>query len=686
MGGWVGACMHILGGHGTCTLRPNSTHVSSHSVPLMCVATAPTSRPLGLVLTTCPPSSPPPLLLLLLILILLLILPLLLLLLLLLLACCCCCLPAAAAATAAAAACLQLLTETFTAPEVSLRVASFTAWRSFMDCCSSMQLLLRKRHVLLNPIKYALQYSNSQTVKLAAVGSWARLMLLLLGQQQLLWVVDEGLTECDAAAPAAAALPKSSSSSTQPQQSGVCSEGLSQAAFDAMLQPMVETILGCPQAAAAAAAGGGAAGGGAAGNKSAGSSKGKAPKDSSCLDATPVMQFVLQQAMVYVAQTAAAPAAGAAAGAANASSRQLVSTKQQQQQQQDDKEPLLLHLLLCQLLRKAACASADALAVDSAAAAACTAAAAMDSSCTPQADGIRAGVRPSDACCTPRPITTSPPAAAAAAAVAATSRHPTPPPSTPGHARLAGVPGLWGSGFKQGLNWLQLTTPLTAGGHTPLPSTAAAGQQRAGQAWPSAAQGLVPPGQQADPVRVLRMLPGWLQLLMQALQLLMLLLQPEAPVATATAQGGAVDGGGGQKAAGGSSSNQQQLERVMSEWLPSWCGLMRVMGAALLLLEAQDQTRQPGSGTAAAAVVDGAVGGVIGGGAAACGGHVVSSSSSSAEQQRVKQQVVGALVQCCWGLQHTLEVRGRSSSRGGGGREGEWKNEEGRCREGGRRR
>lgn len=42
---------------------------------------------------------------------------------------------------------LQLLTETFTAPEAALRIASFSVWSSFMDCCAQKQLLFRKRQV-----------------------------------------------------------------------------------------------------------------------------------------------------------------------------------------------------------------------------------------------------------------------------------------------------------------------------------------------------------------------------------------------------------------------------------------------------------------------------------------------------------------------------------------------------------
>jgi hypothetical protein len=476
-----------------------------------------------------------------------------------------------------------------------------------MDCCASQRLLFRKRQVLLNPVKFALQHSSSQGVKLAAVGSWARLMLLLLGQRQLLPLL-EG--------------PGAGAADIQ-QQQGVC-EGLSVQTLQSMLQPMVDMIMGCvadtvPAAAAAVGASGEA-------KPAAASGRSKAATAGSCLAATPVVQFVLQQAL-QAAQAAAAAAAAAALEPTSAA-------------EQSPGVPVLL----CRLLQRAVCHSADAVAILAAAAACAGAGAKHDAAaatCTTPGSAAAAAAR----------VTPEPTGGQA-------GRHMTPPPCTPVHGRVAGAPGVWasalkpgldwGSGLKQGRGWLQLVTPKN-GGKTPsaaaaaaaaverqTPGAAAAVGQGYREATPdsspdAAAAAAAAATEAADPVRVLRNLPGWLQLLSQTVQLLRLPtdtkpeLQPDD-----TAAAGGKEG-----------REDQQLQLMVREWLPAWCGAMQQMGAAVLLLQQQQQQL-------VGAEVDGRNG----------------SSRQPVVQQQLARQAAAATVQCLWAVQEHLKVGMQHGRRG----------------------
>ena len=470
--------------------------------------------------------------------------------------------------------------------------------------------------VLLSPMKYALQHSNSQAVRLAAVGSWARLMLLLLGQRQLLPLLDDpAVADAGGAAAGATgtgvAINNGASNSSagglhdglQQQQQAAGCEGLSLQALQAFLQPMVETILGCAEEVPAAAEGDRKTGGGSGRGKQQQKDRG-----SSCLAATPVVQFVLQQVVHTLSAAAAAP------------------EEQEQQQQQVATELPPLVVLLCRIMQRAVCSSADAVSVKAAAAAAFAGEVLLPN----------ALAAPSAADATP-----SPGAAAAAAdahknstvsceqakaqpsAAAAAAREATPPPCTPVHGRLAAVPGgLWGSAlkpqagggpgsaFKQGMGWLQLVTPPVNSRLTPptaaTPAAAAAGDP------PSELVGAA-----ANPVRVLHNLPGWLQLLLETLQLLLL------PVPCSQAVACSAEGEG---------SGEQQLQLVQREWLPAWVGAMDQLGAATLLLQQQSHAHS-NSG---------------------------SSGSRSKKQQHQQQQLVtgavGATVQCVMTLQECMKV------------------------------
>jgi hypothetical protein len=477
--------------------------------------------------------------------------------------------------------------------------------------------------VLLSPMKFALQHSNSQAVRLAAVGSWARLMLLLLGQRQLLPLLDHPAAVAGAAGAGAGTLVNNGVLHSlagglqdgplppqQQQQTAGC-EGLSLQALQGFLRPMVETILGSTGEAAAAAA---AAAGRGGGNACGGSGRSKQQQQdggSSCLAATPVVQFVLQQ-VVYTL-SAAASARG--------------EQQQQQQQQQEGTQLSALLLLLCRLMQTAVCACADAVSIKAAAAAAAAAATAVgagvvlpaaEDACTTPGAAAEAGAD------TPKGSVVSPEQAAAAAACREVT------PCTPAHGKLVSVPGgLWGSAlkqqggqgpgsaFKQGMGWLQLVTPPVNSRLTPPVAAAAVA---AAATTPGAAAGGSPNGVVgvvADPVRVLQNLPGWLQLLLEMLHLLLL----------------PVPGSQGEACAAGSEgSGEQQLQLVQREWLPAWVGAMDQMGAAVLLLLQQRSHAHSNSG---------------------------SSGSRSLKQQQQQQLVtvaVGATVQGVLALQECMKV------------------------------
>jgi hypothetical protein len=130
---------------------------------------------------------------------------------------------------------------------------------------------------------------------------------------------------------------------------------------------------------------------------------------------------------------------------------------------------------------------------------------------------------------------------------------------------------------------------------------------------------------------VLRNLPGWLQLLSQAPQLLQLPtdIKPEpkpddAAAATAAAAAAA--------AAAKAGREDQHLQLMVREWLPAWFGAMQQMGAAVLLLQQQQQQ--------------------VGAEAGGKGG----SSRQPVVQQQVVRQAAAATVQCLWAVQEHLKV------------------------------
>jgi hypothetical protein len=75
-------------------------------------------------------------------------------------------LPGAAAGCRCRVLLPQLLAGAFTARDIPVRLAAFSSWQSFVDCCFRLRLLMRKRLVLLQPTLFALQAQLSQQVGL----------------------------------------------------------------------------------------------------------------------------------------------------------------------------------------------------------------------------------------------------------------------------------------------------------------------------------------------------------------------------------------------------------------------------------------------------------------------------------------------------------------------------------------
>jgi hypothetical protein len=507
----------------------------------------------------------------------------------------------------------QLLTSSFTAPEVPLRLASFQAWHCFMGCCAASRALVRKKCVLLRPITYALQHSSSAAVHLAAVGTWARLLLLLLGRQQLLWV-------CGGASPGGSQLdgdgelllcagPGAAAAAAAEQERGdaaaECAAGVPAAVLDGIIKPVLDLVMGCcgPVATQPAAAA-------PAGNSS------NSGKDTSCLEAAPVVQFVLQQ--VLSAQQQAGSGAAVPAAEPHSSSGCAGTPQQQQQQQHTPLSGTELAVRLLQLVADAACGSMSAQAVLRVAAGAAAPAAAAAAAAAATAAG--------DTCSTP--AAAAPTAALSTAGAARTRRgalglfsplQDTPPPDTPcmllgrvlGDGAAAGGDGFTPAGL------LQLRTPATGaaaagvrGSLTPPPSLVLPASKRApaeGQSSAAAAEAAA---------GVLGRLPGWLQVAMAALQLLL------PPQGAATGQHIALP------------------QAVTAAWLPAWQGLMQQLGAALLVLQHQERPGQPDAP----------------GGAALTAPQQQQQQQHQQQQQRQASTAINAAVQCVCALGAALQV------------------------------
>jgi hypothetical protein len=467
----------------------------------------------------------------------------------------------------------QLLTSTFTAPEMPLRLESFAAWHAFIDCCCACSMLSRKRQVLLSPVTFAFKDSSSVPMRRAALGAWGRLLLLLLGRRELLWV---------SSVAAAGAVDDTAAGGGQQEQQPC--EGVSALAFDAVIKPVVELVMGYPplQAAAAATA--------AAVNSKPDSGSRHKPdssKDTSLPCGTPFVQFVLQEVLAAAVGAAASTDAKAKADATPQHQRLLTSSE--------------MAARVLQLLATAVCGGTHAVAVLEAA-----------------ADVAAGGALPLPAAAaaaaadggTPAQVTPAAPAAAAAAGSAQKQAdsgvfgllglHDTPPPSCTPLTPWGGAAAAPG-GTPAPLGLLRLQTPGGTPMHQQQRRQSLLGPPTASEGTPQQQQQGLAPAVQADLALLLQQLPGWLQVCASAAQAL-------SPAPSA----------GGEPAAGA-------VQQLVQAWLPAWQGLMRLLGACLLL-----QQRQ----------------------AASSSGPKDGSKGHAADEQ----QAVAAAVQCLGALQAVVQV------------------------------
>jgi hypothetical protein len=119
-------------------------------------------------------------------------------------------------------------------------------------------------------------------------------------------------------------------------------------------------------------------------------------------------------------------------------------------------------------------------------------------------------------------------------------------------------------------------------------------------------------------------LPAWLQLLTQALPLLL-------PAECPPDQRGGAGAAAAADMADDVHSREQQLQAVLREWQPAWEGAMQQMGAAVLLLQQQQQHHTPPKSKEG-------------------------SSSTRKLEQQLGRQATAATVQALWVLFDHLKV------------------------------
>jgi hypothetical protein len=522
---------------------------------------------------------------------------------------------------------LQLLQGPFTASDSRLRKEAFAAWHAFIECCWQLQQLVRKRGVLTQPMRFALQHDASSAVKLAAVGSWGCLMQMLTGQHRsdrssssssssgaaaaggdsvglALCCVDvnaspttgvaaaaaggnirpeerpaaagaeaglaawlQGFVSSDGAVVDAAVktLPK------QQQQQQCEAVAALPLVFDVMVKPITEGIMGSSSD----------TGGSSSRKKSGSSSSSKPPKDSSCLAGLPVVQLVLQQLLQLAPAASAAASKQQQAAAAVTVKVEPGTAPSTPAAAAAGTSEAPVAVLVCRLLRDTICGSKPAAAVLAAAAAGLDAAAADQQSLSPSGA----------ACKTPGPAAAGD-SSEGKSNTCKCGRMSTPPP-TP---------------------LLALTTPLglaaAAADGTPPPVAPAFGMQRLSAVnyqalaavqqqclQPAAGFGdlaisadlttstvvvlAAPPGVQARPEWVLQTASGWLQLMTVCLKQL-----------TQQQQQGQQWQQLQQFELGLSA---EQLVLLQQEWLPAWEQLLMLIGAAIQLQQLQQQQQGKGS-------------------------------------------------------------------------------------------
>ncbi len=120
--------------------------------------------------------------------------------------------------------CTQLITKSFNNSHYErLPLEAFAAWPAVVDACYSQRLLLHKRLLLLQPIRFSLLHERRAPVKQAALQAWAHLVTCMA----------EG---------AGMAGPSSMQQQQQQQQQP---EVLDAFAFARLVEPVVCDVMGC---------------------------------------------------------------------------------------------------------------------------------------------------------------------------------------------------------------------------------------------------------------------------------------------------------------------------------------------------------------------------------------------------------------------------------------------------------